>query len=265
MSAYKSLYNELVEKTENLKANDYHYVDDEEEKSEWDKIIEEAKVKCEHIKDCIRKLKELQKQLDEKYKKVKPMIKKVGPLLAQLDQLTQLENLLQRLENIKQVHEILEQNCIDIKDKEFDNKINMIINAFNSIKNEYENAKSHHSEPLKQYIEKVIVHWSDILKEKLGKKFEQILVQIHWPFGVSLTTSALKTSSVNSDSINLFCLYFNALLTVDIENDLSKKESSNIIICLPINQMVKPLKKRFHFHFMETKSKLNNPEKVFHI
>jgi hypothetical protein len=109
------------------------------------------------------------------------------------------------------------------------------------------------------------------LSQKFENKFIQTFGPIEWPQMTSINSINNRNTS-NVDAMNAFILYFNALLNIDIERKMFSYEresvennselSESLCLCLPLKVMLTPLKKRFQYHFMETKSKLNRPEKV---
>jgi hypothetical protein len=187
--------------------------------------------------------------------------------------LSQLNKLIDNLSTIKGIHQNLDQIINNYRnDKEFDSKVMVCCNLFKSLINEYYILdKLDKNIIIKNYLFQVLNHWQNILSQKFENKFIQTFGAIEWPQMASINSINNRNNS-NVEAMNAFILYFNALLNIDIERKIfsNKTETESVennselseSLCLPLKVMLTPLKKRFQYHFMETKSKLNRPEKV---
>lgn len=103
---------------------------------------------------------------------------------------------------------------------------------------------------IKGQISEVLNHWSDIIKKKLFKDFENLLSTIKWPF-VSANLSLQSPPQSSIEKLQLICEY---LLEIDMSNEyydnVFSPEPVNVLsICSPIYLLIQPLKKRFLYHF----------------
>ncbi|XP_033119511.1 RAD50-interacting protein 1-like [Anneissia japonica] len=118
---------------------------------------------------------------------------------------------------------------------------------------------------LTQFIHSTIFFWFNILKEKLSSEFEDVLTAMGLPI-VSKVTSLPPSTAAKEDlqsKLDTLCTQLLKLqLPEELEIELINSESpaGHKTIILPIQLLLKPLKKRFRFHFYG-KKQTNNPEK----
>jgi hypothetical protein len=115
---------------------------------------------------------------------------------------------------------------------------------------------------LRSYVKKIMFHWHEVLLKELTPRFEQILSSINWPI---ISIESLNTSPKTSKKpvTSSFDNFFLSLLKIDIHDCLDDFPfTPEQHISLPMRIMIKPLKKRFHYHFMTTTrtNDLSKPE-----
>ena len=114
---------------------------------------------------------------------------------------------------------------------------------------------------LKQYVSNTAVFWLQTLETKLVSELEQGLTSLGWPF-IQLESSRNLEVTANSMSIlELQNIVKNLILIQDgrtTEKDANRKDDMKVT--LPMKVLLKPLRKRFKFHFLGNKS-TNNPAK----
>ena len=226
------------------------------------RLMSRSEAELTKSRQCIDRLKWTTATLIQQMDKLSPVLTSVGPLLDKLERLTQLDRLLDLFDIIKHINLSLETNVANGRNaKDSEIRVMAIIQAFNKLVHQYKALnESDRNEEIKAYLFNIIEYWKKVLYEKFEKKFIETFEGIDWP-----KTGDEQRPEPSPDSINLFKLYFNALLTIDIDNKLISDESRNLLskrIVLPMQLMLRPIKKRFQYHFMEAKSKLNRYEKV---
>ena len=226
------------------------------------RLMSRSEAELTKSRQCIDRLKWTTATLIQQMDKLSPVLTSVGPLLDKLERLTQLDRLLDLFYIIKHINLSLETNVANGRNaKDSEIRVMAIIQAFNKLVHQYKALnESDRNEEIKAYLFNIIEYWKKVLYEKFEKKFIETFEGIDWP-----KTGDEQRPEPSPDSINLFKLYFNALLTIDIDNKLISDESRNLLskrIVLPMQLMLRPIKKRFQYHFMEAKSKLNRYEKV---
>ena len=112
---------------------------------------------------------------------------------------------------------------------------------------------------LKEFVSKTTNYWKLTIQSKLVTELEEALQSLGWPF-VQLGDSKKLEDITKSVSIQeLQELVKNLILIQDRdESDLDNKD--DMCVTHPMRVMLKPLRKRFKFHFLGTKT-TNNPAK----
>ncbi|XP_054165500.1 RAD50-interacting protein 1-like [Oppia nitens] len=225
--------------------------------------IKKYELKANAIKETTCELKSVVQEFDDKMSQMTSILDAVSPLLDKYESLIKLDKLLSELSTIKKIHKSLEMNVINCKtNKDFETKVTLITQSFNQMVDSYKDFEDNHkNDVMKNYLYDIIIYWKPIILTKLRQRFADTFESIDWPL---INTNKLqnRSKSQSSEAINTFLLYFNSLLIFDIQcKRLSPQITTESEIVLPIDVMVTPLKKRFQYHFMETKSKLNRPEK----
>ena len=106
---------------------------------------------------------------------------------------------------------------------------------------------------LYDYIKRMLMYWYELLLNRLAPRFEKLYESAHWPV-VSIESSSGNQPTATSAFDNFFV----ALLKIEVR-DIAP-DHKPIQICLPIELMLKPFKKRFMYHFMGT-ARTNQIEK----
>lgn len=261
-------FDRLLERLNNLHKEVAMSVDQREMSDGLTELIARAEAEANNTRLCIDRLKSTSDQLNQQMDKLSPVLSGVGPLLEKLERLTQMDRLLDQFETIKQINSTLETNLVNSRNaKDSEIRVIAITNAFNKLINQYKALSEKRNQEMKRYLLQIIEYWKRVLLERFETKFIETFEAIDWP-----KTSDDCKPQPNPDSLNAFISYFKVLLTIDIDNELaadvtdhSNRNRLSYNIVLPISLMLRPIKKRFQYHFMEAKSKLNRPEKVISV
>ncbi|KPJ08133.1 RAD50-interacting protein 1 [Papilio machaon] len=112
------------------------------------------------------------------------------------------------------------------------------------------------------YIKEYKHYWHNILKENFSKHYEDILKALKWPI-----TSASESSPPSKDVLMKFSNLTRYLFIIQepedqIPNSNLEDLSSGSHTSLPVRIMLRPLKKRFQFHFTGTRqtARIDRPE-----
>jgi len=228
-----------------------------------DSFLSECRNEIEPLEESIKRLKEMKISLDEKRNKIKPFFFDIGPDLKRLNELKRLRALLIKLDGLKKIHQSLVSFSQSRVKQKSDAEARLIksIEMFQQLRDEWkrlEKVKSRNA--YKMYLKEIIIYWSDILKQKMIPLFESCFKSISWPV-ITNHSSQSTQLSLPQEVANDFQLYFSSLLTLDIEklladsdviqeSEQSDKSINFIYVCLSLQLMIKPLKKRFVYHFM---------------
>ncbi|XP_077980445.1 RAD50-interacting protein 1-like [Glandiceps talaboti] len=118
---------------------------------------------------------------------------------------------------------------------------------------ELQGSSCHH---LTDFVNSTVLFWYKILNEKLSSEFEEVLKGVRWPFIVS-TIPATPVQN-QSELITKMETLFGQLLKLQLPENLSSDDKSTLEyavlpgcrpIVLPMQLLLKPLKKRFKYHF----------------
>uniref|UniRef100_A0A674MVZ1 RAD50-interacting protein 1 n=1 Tax=Takifugu rubripes TaxID=31033 RepID=A0A674MVZ1_TAKRU len=129
---------------------------------------------------------------------------------------------------------------------------------------------------LKAFLQETLSFWHRIIKDRLSGDFEKILAQLHWP-NISPTAQSLAPVGNHQElsvQLELLVTQLLALQTTDnllfhstspllpTQADSSATAVSQSPICLPIQIMLLPFRKRFRYHFCGNRqtSSLSKPE-----
>jgi hypothetical protein len=263
MSANSVKYERLVSKLNQLSLT--LSLCDNQSNSELNEKIKSYELKALSMKECIRRLKSCAIDLNEEFTQIEEILHNVWPLLHTFESLVKLDQLLTHLATIATIDKNLETHVVNSKNsKDFETKVVAISEWFTELVNEYKDFHEiHGNEIMRDYLWHIIVHWKPIIINALKHKLSLTFEGIDWPT-ISAHNITDHKSHSNAETITSFVLYFNALITIDMQcKRLSQTPDSDLL--LPIEVMITPLKKRFQYHFMETKSKLNRLEKVFQV
>jgi hypothetical protein len=114
---------------------------------------------------------------------------------------------------------------------------------------------------LVSFLNDTVHFWHNLLKQKFSTEFEAVLKTIKWPFVNTLSAPPPP------DALHQFQLLTEFLLQLQLPECLLDQPvvSSTLLtdfapLCLPVSLLVRPLRKRFLFHFYGAK-KTNRPDK----
>ncbi|CAH0563706.1 unnamed protein product [Brassicogethes aeneus] len=115
---------------------------------------------------------------------------------------------------------------------------------------------------LRSYLKETLHFWHNVLKEKLAKDFDDILIQIKWPF-VNTNFSLVIPLQANVQKLQIIAEY---LLQIELPSESTGPIVTSSLLaeypplCLPIQLLISPLRKRFVYHFFGTRQ-TNRPDK----
>ncbi|XP_025836467.1 RINT1-like protein [Agrilus planipennis] len=120
---------------------------------------------------------------------------------------------------------------------------------------------------LREHLKEVILHWHNLLKEKFTKDLEEVLKTVKWPF-VNVNLSLQEPSQNNINKLQIVVEY---LLQIQPPEEIKiGEEKSGILsdfmpLCLPLELMISPLRKRFLYHFYGPRktNRVDKPEWYF--
>ncbi|VVC86474.1 unnamed protein product [Leptidea sinapis] len=204
------------------------------------KQVEKLKIKCEEFN-----------------KKAEDFLERTQPVRAVLDKrftaIAQLEMVLEYFKSYVRVQD-LSQQMKTCKDDE-----QLVVMYIEMKRMCLENQNSHQATYVKEYTH----YWHNILKENLVKNYEDILKVIKWPFPTGRDKSSPPKEVLNKFNTmtkNLFLIQEpeEEMSKVFVSGDLSAVQN----VSLPVKVLLRPLKKRFLFHFTGSRqtARIDRPE-----
>ena len=233
---------------------------EESRSQECTTIVERAEQQVEELTKVVELLKVEQSKLvkDEVSQQLHQQLVALESELSKLDDLYKLRSLLVTLEVVKEANNAI-QHLLSLKSgkSKHDSDLRLIqaVDQFEYIKTACETTikTCPPDNPLRVYVEKVLVHWNEELIKSVTPKFEDTLESIHWP--------VTDIDSLPESPVASFNTFFIALLKLEIRPLFVDANDGLIHVSLPLEIMIKPLKKKFFFHFMKS-SRTNQLEKV---
>ncbi|XP_050346271.1 RAD50-interacting protein 1 isoform X2 [Nymphalis io] len=215
------------------------------------------------LSSAIKKAELNSKQIEKIREKMALMVKKADtymtkaqPLMTELDKrfsaIRRLEEILVYFQSYARVEELSNQmkHCKD------DEQLVSLYGEMKEMCNQYQN--THWNTYVKEYTH----YWHNVLKDNLIRHYEDILKSLKWPF-----TSGSDNSQIPKEVLNKFNNLTRYLFLIrepkdiiaeDVTGDFTKEQDP----CLPVKILLKPLKKRFTFHFTGSRqtARIDRPE-----
>ncbi|XP_041977913.1 RAD50-interacting protein 1 [Aricia agestis] len=188
--------------------------------------------------------------------KVDDFIQRTEPIMGELDKrftaMAKLEEVLAYLKSYARIEEL----CAQMKQCKDDEQLVVLYGEIKAMCNKYRNG--HRGTYIKDYTH----YWHDILKENLTKHYEEHLKVIKWP----LSTSGAENSPLPKEVMNKFTNLTRHLFLIQEPEDVNATLPTDITQdqnpSLPIRILLRPLKKRFAFHFTGSRqtARIDRPE-----
>ncbi|XP_045529430.1 RAD50-interacting protein 1 [Pieris brassicae] len=204
-----------------------------------------------------KQIENLKIKSDDFKKRAEDFLSRTQPLLSELDKrfmaISKLEKVLEYFKSYAKIQDLSEQmkNCKD------DEQLVLMYSDMKIMCQQYKN--SHQANYAKEYTH----YWHNILKDNLIKHYDDVLKLLKWPL-----TSGTDISQVSKEVLNKFNnLTRNLFLIQEPENLLAKAAITGDFSTvqepsLPIKVLLRPLKKRFAFHFTGSRqtARIDRPE-----
>ncbi|XP_053607174.1 RAD50-interacting protein 1 [Plodia interpunctella] len=209
--------------------------------------------KAENNSNQIHKLKEKSENLKNK---VNDFLDKTEPLRTELDMrfsaINKLEQVLIYLKSFEKIEDLSRQmkHCNDDE---------QLVLLYGDLKDMCLDYKAGHRAT---YVREYTHYWHNVLKDKLTKHYEDVLKSIKWPL-----SSGVENPPLPKDVLIRFYNLTRYLFLIEEPEDVSSSTVSEEIVqelnpCLPVKILLKPLKKRFLFHFTGSRqtARIDRPE-----
>ncbi|KAM3964419.1 RAD50 interactor 1 [Aphomia sociella] len=188
--------------------------------------------------------------------KVEDFLQKTEPLRNELDKrftaINKLEQTLIYLKSFEKIEELSRQmkQCNDDE---------QLVLSYGELKDMCGQYKLGHRA---SYVREYTHYWHNILKDKLTRHYEDVLKLLKWPIG-----TAAENSPPSKEVLVRFTNLTRYLFLIEEPEDMHTNTISEELLqdqdpCLPVRILLRPLKKRFTFHFTGPRqtARIDRPE-----
>ncbi|XP_013199774.2 RAD50-interacting protein 1 [Amyelois transitella] len=245
-NAYE-LENELIKRRDQLK-NSLH-VANNLVPTKLSSAIKKAENNSNQIQNLKEKSEKLKIKVDDFLQRTEPLRTELNKRFSAINKLDQVLIYLRSFEKIEDLSRQMKQ-CNDDE---------QLVLLYGELKDMCLDYKTGHRAA---YVREYTHYWHNILKDKLTKHYEDVLKLIKWP----LTTGAENPLPSKDALIRFYNLTRYLFLIEEPEEFITKNVSEEIVQeldpCLPVKILLKPLKKRFIFHFTGSRqtARIDRPE-----
>ncbi|XP_039289742.1 RAD50-interacting protein 1 [Nilaparvata lugens] len=223
-------------------------------------VIKDVENVCKNIENYNNEYQTLESNFNSTKLEVEDMVANLQKYVSKIDELERLKLYLKNIQAI----EIINQELDDSLNEEDDDQALLEFVRLCKLCSRLHKSKCTH---LVSFIRETVHYWHNRLKDKYSKQFEEVLKSINWPMVGSNILAPVITSA---DKLQPIAKY---LLKIELPDELQQKpvvRSSVLVTCgvplpLPITLLVRPLRKRFVYHFCGSKqtNRLDKPEWFF--
>ncbi|XP_068631637.1 RAD50-interacting protein 1 [Battus philenor] len=203
-------------------------------------------------------IEDLKTKSDKLKEKIVNFLNRTEPLRTELTKrfstINRLEGALLYLKSFEKIEDLSHQmkQCRD------DEQLVQLYGELKSMCNQYQTG--HQGAYIKEYKH----YWHNILKDNFTKHYEDVLKSLKWPFISSMDNSpASKEVMLKFSNITKYLFLIQEpedLIPISTLEDL--RPGSTTFTCLPMRILLRPLKKRFMFHFTGSRqtARIDRPE-----
>ncbi|KAL8616926.1 hypothetical protein ACOMHN_041845 [Nucella lapillus] len=222
----------------------------EEVPSEIQKAISKAQSVTNQIQQLGEERETLQHAMLDHVQHIKPMTDHLGKLTGEIQELEKHSKYLAFVARIEELSSEM-QSCL------LTESLQPALESFHALTALYAQLQDSQCRHLMAFMTETILFWNQILRDRVADEFEDVLKAMRWPM-VPATLKAPPITNTAELTMRLGKL-FKKLLHLQLPDSISlEKEPSHPLLrnipglrplLLPLQLMVKPLKKRFKYHF----------------
>ncbi|CAH0397943.1 unnamed protein product [Chilo suppressalis] len=183
--------------------------------------------------------------------KVETFLHKIEPLSVELDKRFQAIHKLEYVLTYLKSFEKIEDLCRQMKQCSDDEQLVLWYGELKDMSKEY---KTPHRAA---YVNEYTHYWHNVLKDKFTKSYEDYLKLLKWPFTANTENSPPpKEVLIKFSNLTRYLFLIEGQPNESVYEDLEKDP------CLPVRILLRPLKKRFVFHFTGSRqtARIDRPE-----
>lgn len=211
--------------------------------------LAKAELNSNEVKNLKARSVELKAKVDTFLTKTEPLRNEIDKRFAAINKLEQALVYLSTFEKIEDLSRQIKQTNDDEQ---------MVLLYAELKKMCLEHTKGHRAVYLKDYTH----YWHNVLKDKFIKHYEDVLKLLKWPF-----THGAEQSPPPKEVMVKFNNLTKYLFLIEEPEDLVNSNASEGLgedknPCLPVRVLLRPLKKRFQFHFTGSRqtARIDRPE-----
>ncbi|CAH2246959.1 RAD50-interacting protein 1 [Pararge aegeria] len=189
-------------------------------------------------------------------KKVESFLSKTEPLTNELEKRFKAIGRLEEVVSYFKLYSRIEELSNEMKQCKDDEQLVALYGEMKEMCNKHQ--KTHQGAYIKEYKH----YWHNVLKDNLTIHYEDVLKLIKWPL-----TSGPENSPLPKEVLNKFSNLTKNLFLVQEPSDVLVTSITGDFIqgqdpCLPVRVLLRPLKKRFAFHFTGPRqtARIDRPE-----
>ncbi|XP_078690910.1 RAD50-interacting protein 1-like isoform X1 [Branchiostoma floridae x Branchiostoma belcheri] len=227
--------------------------------------VQDAKNSVHHIKDITQEQTQITDDITRHLTQTQPIKEDLAQFTTQVEEAERYVQYIRWLT-------FFEETSNDIQQSVLVNSLGGAVNFFAEMFDICEVLQKSRCEKLVQFSNSTILFWHKILKDKLSSEFEEVVKQLGWPFlGVATHIPPRVPRPTHLELTFRLETLFEQLLKIQIPDTIGKKQPSQPCpgsdeadrpFLLPLQLLLKPLRKRFKFHFTGSKqtNALDKPE-----
>ncbi|XP_041364407.1 RAD50-interacting protein 1-like [Gigantopelta aegis] len=261
ISKAKSFFNDVTLKKEKLEKQ--VSLASSEVPAEIKKALKTAQTTSKKIKKLGVEQETLRHDILDNLRDSKPMVDDLSKLVTDVRELERYAKYLSLTVKIEDCSSQIQTAMIT-------ESMQSAVDAFDELIALYQSLEQSQCANLIHFTTETILFWNNILQNKIATEFEDVLKAMRWPL-VATTIKAPPVTNAVEVKAKMECL-FKQLLHLDLVNTLAIKTPPSTLhglelkpLILPLHLMLRPLKKRFIYHFYGKKqtNSLDKPEWYF--
>ncbi|CAH1793862.1 unnamed protein product, partial [Owenia fusiformis] len=231
------------------------------------KAVREAEEATTRISQLSKEQDVISVKVNEKVEEIEPVVKRITHLTSQINELEHYTNYLTCLSKVEELSSEIQSALII-------NSVQRSVDHFSEMVDLMTSLNDSKCANLKSFLRETVLFWYKILRDKLSGEFDEVLKALNWPFIVTTVKSLQQKESPEQLNVKLETLLIQ-LLEIQLPFEVCpepRPQHPTLAslpdwrpLPLPMSIMVKPIKKRFRFHFYGKKqtNSIDKPEWFF--
>ncbi|KAL4240718.1 RAD50-interacting protein 1 [Mactra antiquata] len=252
LNSVKEIFKEYKQKQKTLESK--LSLASSEVPNEIDKAIHDAEKVGKDIKRLGVAKEKIYHAIQDSHRDIGTLVKEASKVKTELDELQQLTQYLSCLVQIGTLSSKIESLLQS-------DRLSESVDMFMELSTACSSLQTSHCYNMVKYTNDTTIYWYDILKNKIASDFEEVLKLLRWPL-VAMTIKSppvQNPAEVKAKMETLFKLLLKLQIPSKLQSEVDQHHPTLTDIpgirhpILPIQLMIKPLRKRFKYHFYGNK------------